>query len=312
MLQVLNSLLPIALLVLLGAALLRLRFFDEAFRRGLDRLVYWVALPALIVRVLVDAPTGEVLESVGGMLIALGGATVAVAGIAGVVAKAIRLPADEAGVFTQATFRGNLAFVGLPVLALATSHHADSSSLLAKAALVFAPTMVLFNLLSVFVLIAAQHRFDKTLPWTMAKSLGLNPLLLACAVGLAIWRLDIAIPEAATTTLDLVGRTAAPLALMALGGALVSYPVGRKIDTAGLAALLKCAALPAAAWLIASWVDLSDEDRRTVLVFAACPTAVASYVLATQLKGNPALAAAVIVVSTLLSGAGLAVVLAVS
>ena len=46
------------------------------------------------------------------------------------------------------------------------------------------------------------------------------------------------------------------------------------------------------------------------MVFAACPTAVASYVLTTQLKGDAGLAAATIVLSTLLSLASLAAVLA--
>lgn len=307
--QIFDSLLPLALLVALGAALLRLRFFDDAFRKGLDRLVYWVALPALIVRVLAEAPSNEVLGSAGAMVVTLCSATVAIAAGSWVVAKLIRRPDAEAGVFTQAAFRGNLAFVGLPVITLAVGTGEAGSAILAKAALVFAPTVVLYNVLGVAALIAAQHRFDASLPVKMVKSLITNPLLLACVAGLLVWYFEIGLPAAALTTLDLVGKPAAPLALISLGGALVTYPVGKRLGTALLASALKCGATPLVAWLIAGWWGLPADDRLVVLIFAACPTAVASYVLATQLKGDPALAAATIVLSTLLSAVSLGVVL---
>lgn len=307
--QIIDSLLPLALLVALGAALLKLRFFDAAFRKGLDRLVYWVALPALIVRVLAEAPPTEVLGSAGAMALTLGGATLTMAGLAWGIAKLIRRPDTEAGVFTQAAFRGNLAFVGLPVIALAVGSGDQGQALLAKAALVFAPTVVLFNVLGVVVLIGAQHRLDSSLPVKMLKSLLMNPLLIACVAGLVIWHFGIDLPGVALTTLDLVGKPAAPLALISLGGALVIYPVGKCFGTAALAAVLKSVGTPIVAWLIAGGLGLTPDDRLVVLIFAACPTAVASYVLATQLKGDPALAAATIVLSTLLSAVSLGVVL---
>lgn len=309
MTQIIDSLLPLALLVALGAGLLKFRFFDAAFRKGLDRLVYWVALPALIVRVLAEAPPTQVLGSAGAMVLTLAGATLVMAGLAWAIAKLIRRPDTEAGVFTQAAFRGNLAFVGLPVIALAVGADGQGQALLAKAALVFAPTVVLYNVMGVVVLIGAQNRVDASLPMKMLKSLLMNPLLIACAAGLVVWHFDIALPGVALTTLDLVGKPAAPLALISLGGALVIYPVGKRFGTAALAAALKCGGTPAVAWLIAGGLGLTPDDRLVVLIFAACPTAVASYVLATQLKGDPALAAATIVLSTLLSAVSLGVVL---
>ncbi len=310
--QIVDSLLPIALLVALGAVLLRLRFYDDGFRKGLDRLVYWVALPALIVRVLAEAPPAEALGSVGGMAVTLCSATVAVAAVGWGLGKLLRLGDTELGVFTQAAFRGNLAFVGLPVIALAFAPRGDGEMILAKAALVFAPTVMLFNVLGVVCLVAAQHRLDKAMPGRLMKSLALNPLLLACVAGLVLWGLRVRLPEVGATTLALVGKTAGPLALISLGGALVSYPVGKRVGTAALAAALKCGGTPIAAWLIAGGLGLSPGDQQVVMIYAACPTAVASYVLATQLKGDPALAAAAIVVSTLASVVSLGVVLGLS
>ena len=309
--RILESLLPIALLIVLGAGLLRFRFLDEAVRQGLDRLVYWVALPALIVGVLADAPPPGVLGSAAPMALTLCGATAVVAAIGWLFAKG-SLPRTEAGVFTQAAFRGNLAFVGLPAIGLAVGGGPGGEALLAKAALVFAPTVVLYNVLSVTVLVAAQHRIDASLPGKMLLTLASNPLLIACGVGLGLWYQEVSLPSVATTTLQLLGKPAATLALISLGAVLASYPVGKRVNAAALASAFKCVATPAVAWGLAMWLGLPTVDRQIVLIFAACPTAVASYVLATQLGGDPGLAAASIVLSTLVSGLSLGVILAMT
>ena len=144
----------------------------------------------------------------------------------------------------------------------------------------------------------------------MLKSLATNPLLIACVLGLTLQHFGVALPVSVVSTLDLLGRPAAPLALISLGGALVSYPVGKHFGVAAVSSALKCAGTPALAWVIAGWLGLSAADREIVLILAATPTAVASYVLATQLKGDAGLAATTIVLSTLLSGLSLGVVLA--
>ncbi|MEM9883101.1 MAG: AEC family transporter [Planctomycetota bacterium] len=307
--EITGALLPLALLVAGGAALVRFGFYDDGFRRGLDRLVYWVALPALIVGVLAGAPAAGVLGSVGRMAGVMCGATLLMAALVWGLAAALRRPGGEAGVLAQAAFRGNLAFVGLPVIALATG--ADEA-VLAKAALVLAPTVVLYNVLAVAGLVGSQQRLSWALPWRMLRELAVNPLLLACVAGLTLWAAGVRIPGAVDASLGLLGATAGPLALLSLGGALVVRPVTRRVaGVAAWAAGLKCAAMPALVWGLSAAAGLGVDERLVVMVFGACPTAVASYVLAAQLRGDTALAAAAVVLSTLASGVGLGVVLAV-
>lgn len=304
-LQIVNALAPLAVLVALGAVLLKTGFFTTALRQGLDRLVYWVALPALIVRVLAQAPPAADDGSVQ-MTLVLCAATLAAALIAWGVAWISRVPRASVGVLIQAAFRGNLAFVGLPVIALA-SH--DDSVLLAKAAFVFAPTVVLYNVLGVVGLVASQQRFSADMPRRMVWSLATNPLLLACVVGMALGAWGQALPTAASTSLELLGKPAGPLALLSLGGVLVSYPVKRHLGLGLVTSLFKCGLVPLLTWVFARFMGLDGPDLQVVMIFSACPTAVASYVLATQLKGDAGLAAAAIVISTLLSGLALGGVL---
>ena len=47
--EILATLAPVILLVATGAVLLQRGFYDDRFRRNLDRLVYWVSVPGLII-----------------------------------------------------------------------------------------------------------------------------------------------------------------------------------------------------------------------------------------------------------------------
>jgi predicted permease len=307
---ILGSLLPLTLVVALGAGLLKIGLYDDTVRRSLDLLVYWVCLPAMIVHSLLDAPAGGLAET-GRMVLAMAIATLGGSLIAGLVVFAFRMSRSEAGVFAQSAMRGNLAYVGIPVIALAVNGHAGT---VAKAAIVLAPTMFLFNVLGVLMLVTAARvgRAGMSLGSTLRiilRSLVTNPLLIASGVGLGLMAMRIRLGDIPMATLDLVAQPSATLALLSLGGAMVVHPVHGKLGLAIGGAVLKCACVPAIAYGCCMLLGIHGVDRTIVLVFAATPTAVASYVLATQLGGDEPLAAAGIVVSTILSAGSLAAAL---
>lgn len=304
---ILTSLVPIACLVLIGALLVKGGFYDDTVRRSLDLLVYWVCLPAMLVHSLVNAPTDGLGEA-GLMMLAMALATLGGAVVAVFLAVVLRMERSATGVFAQSAIRGNLAYVGLPVIALAVEGH---DATLAKAALVLAPTMFLFNVLGVFLLVGACHygqagaNLGRTMRVT-GRSLVTNPLLIASTVGFTLWAIEAKPGVIVMETLELLGQPSATLALLSLGGAIVIHPIHGRLGLAFVAALVKCVALPALAYGCCTLLGIVGIDRQIVLVFAATPTAVASYVLVAQLGGDEPLAAATIVASTVLSAASLA------
>ena len=54
-------------------------------------------------------------------------------------------------------------------------------------------------------------------------------------------------------------------------------------------------------YLVARWLGLSPIETRVALIYLACPTAAASYVMAQQLGSDDKLASSIIVVSTILA-----------
>jgi predicted permease len=303
--------LPVFLVILLGGVLTRTRFLSAGLIGELNRLTYFVGLPAYLFSSIAGATFG------GGRALAvfgvLAGATLATLALGWLVAKLRGLGAESIGTFLHAAVRGNLAFVGLPVIALAlAARGVDTTALQTTALLAMAPLVVVTNALGVLLLLIGHARPGPAMGRTILVQLATNPLLLASAAGVACAMAGVRLPGWLFQAIDVLGRMALPLALLCIGGTLVVTPLRGKRTAAGLAATLKVAILPLAAWPLARWAGLSPDETRIALLFAACPTAAASFTLAGKLGGDEPLAATSVVVSTALSVISLSVVLALT
>lgn len=229
--------------------------------------------------------------------------------IAWLTAWLFGLPVRAYGTFIQGVFRGNLAFIGLPVVlyAFAGSGSAEGSALLA-----FGPMVVLYNFLAVFVLLFAGGTIRRGLLRTVAYGLFSNPILIACLAGLLFSLSGLVLPDLVQRTLSAIGQMALPLALICIGGTLHTTRLRGGLRYAFIGSLMKVSLLPALGLLLAWWLGLSAEHSRIVLLLLACPTASVSYVLVRQLQGDEALASSMIVISNLLAVPAMAVVLAIT
>lgn len=308
MLQVVQSLAPVVLTIALGAALMRYRFFSDDFRRGIERFAYWIGLPCLLVTELATArfATNHIGQLVLLMtLICFGGLFVAA-----ILAWALKLKGGTLGSFIQGSFRGNIAFVGLPIIVYAVNGRAiDQKAVTECAVLVLAPIVLLYNLVAVLVLLLPQHSLGVANLRKVIHPLITNPLIIACVIGLLITSMEWTIPPAIFRTLESIGKSAPPLSLISLGASLVTLPIRGEIGRATLVTAVKLGVTPALAYVGIRMLDLTPEHAIVAMVYAACPTAVASYVMATQLKGDVTLSASIVVISTLASVLSLGAVL---
>ena len=111
---ILNTLAPVFLLIAIGAGLQASKFWSAGFLKEANRVTYWLGLPALLFTQLAGS-----IHGVTGAKAMLGGmmaATLAVLALGYVVAWLMRVPGAVVGTFVQGAFRGNLAFVGLPII----------------------------------------------------------------------------------------------------------------------------------------------------------------------------------------------------
>ena len=304
-----DTLAPLVLLIALGAALARIRFLGSSFIADLNKLAFWIALPAL----LFTSASGAAAPNSGTFrlfaVLVVGTALITLLAFA--ASFALRTPASTRGTLMQAAFRGNLAYIGIPVLAYSFSESPTESSTraLATAVIVMVFTMALYNILAVIVLQSSIHA-PGGIDWRRsAFAILSNPLLLAGLLGLIVPLLQITLPSFLQRALEALGAAAVPIALMCIGGSLATVRLQGRRSWIVTAALLKVAVLPFLVFLLTRLTGLEPADQRTALVLASCPTAAAAFVMARQMGGDEALASGSIALSTLLSFVSLSVAL---
>jgi predicted permease len=301
---VLASLLPVMLMILLGAALRAMHFLPEACFHGLNKLAFWVGLPCMLFLDIAGASaSGAVTLRIAAAI--LGGSLLA--GLcAWAVAALWHLPQPTLRAFVQGAFRGNLAYVGIPVVYFALDADPEAR---AVAVLALAPTIPLFNVACVLVLLKPgeghwAQRLGKTL-----LEIARNPLIIACLLGLLARHLALPLPDALMSTVRGVGGLGLPCALFALGASLTPERVRGQGRPACGAAFFKVVISPLIGYTLGRALGLDGDRLLIAVLFAATPTAVASFVMADQMGADRNLAAAIIVVSTLLAFPALAVVM---
>jgi hypothetical protein len=307
--QILNILAPVFVIIALGAALFRIGFLTAELSRGINRLSYWVALPALLFQSTADANFGD---GGGRVVIALITASVTVTIIATLIAWGMRLPAVTAGTFVHLAMRGNVSFIGVPVLfyIIEGTHNLRAAEMKSAAIIALAPLLLVQNAIGIGTLLAGQHSSGRRLIKVVGKEIVTHPLLIALALGLFVswmrWRLPLALDR----SLQALGATALPLPLLSIGASLMTIQMRGHRSRALLASMLKLVAMPLIGWGLGRSLGLDRDQLLFTLVYLATPTGASSFSLVAEMGGEEALASTAIALSTFLSIVPLALIVA--
>ncbi|MBT3277839.1 MAG: AEC family transporter [Phycisphaerales bacterium] len=304
-----ETLLPIFLIIALGFEIRHRGIMTADVQAGLTALVFRFALPALILGSMLTAK-GFSIES-WRLLEVLLVAMVVMLAVAFVFCRIFKLTGPTTAVFLQAAYRGNWAFVGLPVI---QSVFAKKPEVIETMVLAMGPMVLGFNVVSVLLLLAGKHSLRRESIRPLLGGIVRNPLLIACFFGI-VWVFsrqalpDLAAPGFLIRTLREFGEMALPAALICVGANIASVPIGHKVRLAVTASLAKVALMPLIGYGLCVWFGLEGDMRRVAIILLAIPTAVSSYIMADRLGGDAELAAGCVVLSHLLSAGSLAAVL---
>jgi len=283
---------PLFLLILLGAVLGYWRWPSDTFWPHMERLIYFVLFPAMLVGTLATADVNQV--PVGRLALVLLGAMA----LFGLLLWRFRgwlqlTPAAFTSVF-QGAVRFN-TYVG--VAGAAALHGSLGATTAAVAVALMVPVV---NVMCVASFVAAGTLGGASVGKS-AMALIKNPLILACLAGIALNLSGVGLPGWSQDTVELLGRAALPLGLVAVGVALRPAALLR-IDRGVLATnSVKLLLMPALVLALTWILQLDPVSRDVALLFAALPTATSAYILARQLGGDAELMAAIITGQTLLA-----------
>ena len=294
------ALVPIALLIGLGAVLRRTAFLAESFWPQAERLSYYVLLPSLFVHGLATARLDGV--PVVTLAVVLVASTLAVALV--LLALRPRLALDGAA-FTS-VFQGGIRFNNyVGVSAAVGLFGAQGLALAAVANAAIVPTV---NVLCVLVF-ARFGSAGRMTPAAVARQLALNPLVVGSFIGIALHAAGLTLPVGIEPLLKALGQASLPLGLLCVGAALDFGTARTWFRPVAVTAVVKFGLMPLVTVLACLALGLRGPAAATALLFQALPTASSSYIMARQLGGDAPLMAGIIALQTVMAGAALPLVL---
>jgi len=297
--SVVSNLLYLLVVLGLGLAGRSAGLIDDTWRDRLTAAAFYVALPALVFGSTAGQDLSAVLEP--RLVVGFWAVLVVVAAVGWVVHRRERSPAVRSVAVVQ-SYHGNLGFLGLPITAAAFGEvvAAKASLLLGVGALTQVPlTLAVFAFLT-----DTEADLGEEL-----RGLLTNPVLLALGAGLACAALDVAVPATVSTALGAVADLALPAALLAIGASLSVGGALPDRSTVGAVLVVKMVVMPAVA-LVTFWALATDPSTtRAGVTMLAMPTAVSTFVYATELGGDTDLASATVFATTVASVGTLLVVL---
>jgi predicted permease len=309
---VLNTLIPLIVIVTLGAILKHKQFAPESFFKNIYRLVFWVGIPCLLfVKTVASFKDLRPAAKIFGVMFG----TMLVCIVVGyILAWILRLPGRSYGAFVQGAFRSNLAYVGLPVVmfALESIPNIDLGKAEALAVLSIAPLIPLYNAGAILVLQIGQGEKGHSLKKQfirLARSTAFNPLIIACVAGLLWGWLALPLPKMAEKTLTALGQMALPLALLGIGASINFHGLKKRLRPAVAAAVIKTGIAPLTGYLIGKAIGLEPVHLVIAILFLASPTAIISHLMAEQMDGDADLANAIVVAAVLLALPSLSIIL---
>lgn len=264
-------LLPDFALILLGAVLRRQMHLGDHFWAGLERLVYFILFPALLVNAVMKTRIdfGAAIPLLAAALLAM-----AVGMVAALPTRRLfsLKPMVFASIF-QCAYRFN-SYISLAVIGMLYGNPG-----IAAMGLVLGVAVPFANLVSVWML--ARHGDSHVL-----KEVAKNPLIWATLGGFLLNVAGVVLPQPVQMFMARLADASIALGLLAVGAALRLDHLPGVRGASLYLLLIKLLAVPVAAVVIAAQLGLSGLYYQVVVLFAALPTASSAYILAMRLGGD--------------------------
>ena len=201
------------------------------------------------------------------------------------------------GSFLQCSFHGNLGYIGL---AVAFYFLGDQG--FTRASILAGFVMLLQNFLAVVALSRFNKEPDQKISTlSLARRVLLNPVIISAMAGMGFSLARLELPVILNRSLKILSGMALPLALLVIGTSISFAQMREQLRLTVLIGVLKLLILPASGLILFHLLKLDRIEYLPALILLASPTATVSYVMASEMAGDPDMATASISVTTLVS-----------
>jgi malonate transporter len=297
MVSVLLIILPVFALIFAGWSTRRIGVLGPHATSELNRFVVYLALPALLFDIVVNARWAEIWQPGFIGAFGLGSGLIFVATIAIRMRQSRHLA--DAAVDGLNTAYANTGFIGFPLALAIFGPVSLAPTLIASIFTV----CVLFAAALVIIEIGLQtEKHPARMVRNVVLSLARNPLLLAPALAAFFLLFGIKMPHPAESFLKLLGGAASPCALVALGLFLGEKRHGAwaSLGVTGLLVALKLIGQPLLTAGFGQWAfHLHGPTLHMAVLMAALPTGTGPFMVAEFYRREANITANVVLASTI-------------
>jgi predicted permease len=285
--------LPIFLIVLGGWLLKKFKIVTDEWTRILNDFAYYVSLPALIIGAFweIDFLNYEALRLVFWSLLII----VLFCSAIFILLSFFKISQTiKASILLSATV-GNTLYMGIPLIEIGFGKEFLPSAALVGVIFLIIPLIIVIALIQYWY--CREHCFRKELVGFIK-----NPLVISALAGvfLSFFKFDEPLMLGIKKSITMLGATASPVALFALGGFLYGRFLRKDMGLVFLISFLKIIAFPLAI-IVASGFLAKTNSFQILTLLSAMPVAVTTFVIAEKFNLHKDLIGNSILVSTIFS-----------
>ena len=290
--QTITTIIPIFAIITLGAFARRWGFIPQTFLEPANRLVYYLAIPAMVFRAIAGASLQKELDLI--ILLITLACVFAVAITVFMATYVTRVKPSSRGTFAQCAFHGNLGYIGFAVI-----YYYLGDAGLVRGSILAGFIMILQNFLAVIVLqIARPNGSSGNYFRRFLGRIVINPVILSALLAIGYASSSLPLPDILDRTLKILGGLALPMALLLIGASLSFSLVRIQLTGALVSSLIKIILLPALGCILFYYFGFRAEVFLPALILLAAPPATMTYVFAKEMRGDADLAVAAISMGT--------------
>lgn len=296
MIDIFNTIVPIFGVILLGLAAKQKGFLPPHFLGPANRLVFYIAIPAMVFRAVSQAPFHQRFNP--DILFLAAASMTLVLACSWVWGRMLQLRKGNLGTFIQSATHSNIGYI-----AFAVSYYYLGDEGLATTGLYSGFIIILQNFYSVTALTISSNKAKNHLGQggRVIGQVLMNPTVISAGAGIVFSIFDISLPVVVSRTLDIISGLSLPMALLIIGASLSFELMQPKMKAVISTTLIKLLLLPGVAYVLFILAGHSSREILPILIMLCSPTGTVAFVMAREMEGDTDLAAAAISFCTICS-----------
>ena len=290
----LNATVPIFLMMVLGMVFRKIGWMDVEFAEKMNKFVFLVPLPVLLFSDLATVDFEEVWN-IRFVIFCFIVTFISIAIVSGI--SFLWKDRTIQGEFIQSSYRSSAALLGI---AFIQNIYGNAG----MAPLMIIGSVPLYNVMAVITLslfAPGGGKLDTAKLIRTLKGIATNPIILGILTGMVWSLLHLPMPTILNTAVDNLGKTATPLGLMAMGGALKFGKAFARPKPLIACTFLKLVGYEAVFLPLAVLLGFSHDMLVAIIIMLGSATTVSCYIMAKNMKYDGDFTSGVVMTTTLLS-----------